>query len=111
MTSTSPPSPPPSLDLTKITTSQLSGYSLPFWRKSLILFVVSWMCLAATFSTTCLYPATENIAAEFGTTSEHINIANAGVLIAASCSSVLWVPLTVVRISASTHRVLGTIYT
>jgi len=76
----------------------LSGYSLPFWRKCLILFVVSWMTLAATFSISCIYPATEEIAAEFGTTSEAINVSNAGALIAASTSSLIWVPLTVVSI-------------
>jgi len=77
-------------------TLPLSGYNLPFWRKCLILFVVSWMTLAATFSISCIYPATEEIADEFDTTSEAINLSNAGALIAASTSSLVWVPLTVV---------------
>jgi len=85
------------------TVQPLSGYSLPFWRKCLILFVVSWMTLAATFSISCIYPATEEIAAEFGTISEAINISNAGALIAASTSSLIWVPLTVVSPLASTN--------
>jgi len=79
-------------------TQPFSGYDLPFWRKCLILFVVSWMTLAATFSISCIYPATEEIAAEFHTTSEAINVSNAGALIAASTSSLIWVPLTVVSL-------------
>jgi len=88
------------LSTTNESAQPLSGYSLPFWRKCLILFVVSWMTLAATFSISCIYPATEEIAAEFGTTSESINVSNAGALIAASTSSLIWVPLTVVSPSS-----------
>ena len=69
------------------------GYALPLWRKSLILFVVSWMTLAVTFSSTSLLPATPNIATEFSTTTEILNVINAGVLIAMGFSSFIWGPL------------------
>ncbi|THX37476.1 MFS general substrate transporter [Aureobasidium pullulans] len=69
------------------------GTDLPSWHKYVILFTVSFMCLAATFSSTCLYPATPEIAAEFGTTAEHINVTNAGVLLAMGSSSLLWAPI------------------
>ncbi|KAG9553382.1 MFS general substrate transporter, partial [Aureobasidium melanogenum] len=69
------------------------GMDLPTWHKCVILFTVSFMCLATTFSSTCLYPATPEIAAEFGTTSEHINVTNAGVLLAMGSSSLIWAPI------------------
>ena len=69
------------------------GMDLPSWHKFVILFTVSFMCLAATFSSTCLYPATPEIAAEFGTTPEHINVTNAGVLLAMGSSSFIWAPI------------------
>jgi MFS family permease len=71
-----------------------TGYSLPLWRKCLILFVVSWMTLAVTFSSTSLLPATPEIASEFSTTTEILNVINAGVLIAMGFSSFIWGPIT-----------------
>jgi predicted MFS family arabinose efflux permease len=71
-----------------------TGYNLPLWRKCLILFVVSWMTLAVTFSSTSLLPATPEIASEFSTTTEILNIINAGVLIAMGFSSFIWGPIT-----------------
>ncbi|EKV04567.1 MFS transporter, putative [Penicillium digitatum PHI26] len=71
-----------------------NAYGIPIWRKCLILFVVSWMTLAVTFSSTSLLPATPEIATEFSTTSEILNITNAGVLIAMGFSSFIWGPIT-----------------
>ncbi|BCS30226.1 putative MFS transporter [Aspergillus puulaauensis] len=71
------------------------GFDLPTWRKSIILFVVSWMTLAVTFSSTSLLPATPEIAEEFDTTAETLNITNAGVLLAMGFSTLLWGPLTI----------------
>lgn len=71
-----------------------TGYSLPLWRKCLILFVVSWMTLAVTFSSTSLLSATPEIASEFSTTTEILNVINAGVLIAMGFSSFIWGPIT-----------------
>ncbi|KAL4754488.1 hypothetical protein BDW72DRAFT_128058 [Aspergillus terricola var. indicus] len=72
-----------------------SGFLLPRWRKLIILFVVSWMTLAVTFSSTSLLPATPEIALEFNTTSESLNITNAGVLLAMGLSTLFWGPLTI----------------
>ena len=68
-------------------------YKLPTWRKCIILFVVSWMTLAVTFSSTSFLPATPEIAAEFGTTTEILNATNAGVLLAMGFSSLIWGPV------------------
>lgn len=77
------PSPPPAR----------TGRDLPSWRKYLILFVVSWMTLCVTFSSTSLLVATPEISADLSTTSEILNVTNAGVLIAMGLSSLLWSPL------------------
>lgn len=71
-----------------------SGYDIATWRKCLILFVVSWMTLTVTFSSTSLLPATPEIAAEFNTSTEILNVINAGVLIAMGFSSFIWGPIT-----------------
>ncbi|KAJ6141599.1 hypothetical protein N7470_009989 [Penicillium chermesinum] len=69
------------------------GFALPLWRKSLILFVVSWMTLSVTFSSTSLLPAVPEIGAEFHTSDEHLNVVNSGVLIAMGFSSFIWGPI------------------
>lgn len=71
-----------------------TGYAISTWRKCLILFVVSWMTLTVTFSSTSLLPATPEIATEFSTTTEILNVINAGVLIAMGVSSFIWGPIT-----------------
>lgn len=71
-----------------------NGYAIPTWRKCLILFIVSWMTLAVTFSSTSLLPATSEIATEFSTSKEILNVINAGVLIAMGLSSFIWGPVT-----------------
>ncbi|KAF3019259.1 hypothetical protein E8E14_005224 [Neopestalotiopsis sp. 37M] len=70
-----------------------TGNDLPSWRKYLILFVVSWMTLCVTFSSTSLLVATPEIAADLYTTSEILNVTNSGVLIAMGLSSLIWSPL------------------
>lgn len=79
-------------------TVQLSK-SLSSSRKWTILFIVSWMTLVVSYSSTCLFPAIDEIGAEFGVKAETINAANAGVLIAMGSSSFLWVPIA----NVSTH--------
>ncbi|OQD67368.1 hypothetical protein PENDEC_c037G01900 [Penicillium decumbens] len=71
-----------------------NGHSIPIWRKCLILFIVSWMTLAVTFSSTSLLPATPEIATEFSTSTEILNVINAGVLIGMGFSSFIWGPIT-----------------
>jgi MFS family permease len=66
---------------------------LPTWRKYLIVFVVSWAGLVATFSSTSILIATPEIAADLSTTSEILNVTNAGVLVAMGLSSLIWSPL------------------
>ncbi|KAL5338846.1 major facilitator superfamily domain-containing protein [Aspergillus crustosus] len=96
LVSSGPPSPTPSSLTSPDSDSQKHspGFSLPLWRKAIILFVISWMTLAVTFSSTSLLPATPEIAAEFDTTSETLNITNAGVLLAMGFSTMIWGPLT-----------------
>ncbi|KAI1077901.1 putative MFS transporter [Whalleya microplaca] len=70
------------------TTTELST-----WRKYFILFVVSWMAFVITSSTTSLFVATPEISTDLSTTSEIINITNAGVLVSMGLFSLIWVPL------------------
>lgn len=81
--SISPPTPP----------EDVGRVILPTWRKYTILFIVSWMTLIVAYSSTSLLPATPEIASEFSTTVEIINITNAGVLIAMGLSSFTWGPI------------------
>lgn len=90
-------SPPSDIDddvavLTAVTTT-LTAVNVPTSRKVLILATVSWMTLAATFSTTSLLPAIPEIATAYGTSVEAITITNAGMLLAMGLASFLWVPL------------------
>ncbi|KAL1891984.1 hypothetical protein Sste5346_007328 [Sporothrix stenoceras] len=78
--------------LTAVTTT-LSAASVATSRKVLILATVSWMTLAATFSTTSLLPAIPQIATAYGTSVESITITNAGMLMAMGLASFIWVPL------------------
>ncbi|KAH7060675.1 synaptic vesicle transporter [Macrophomina phaseolina] len=69
------------------------NYAHPLWRKSLIVFVTSWVTLAACFSSTSLFSAASEIALDLGTTFESVNISNAGVLLAMGFSSFVWGPV------------------
>lgn len=80
------------LTLTAVTTT-LSAATVTTSRKVLILATVSWMTLAATFSSTSLLPAMPEIAADYGTAVETLTITNAGVLLAMGLASFVWVPL------------------
>ncbi|KAE8389378.1 major facilitator superfamily domain-containing protein [Aspergillus alliaceus] len=71
----------------------IMGYEMPLWRKCVITFIVSWMTLVVTFSSTSLIPATPEIATEFNTTEETLNLTNMGVLFAMGYSSLIWGPL------------------
>jgi MFS family permease len=66
---------------------------LPLWRKYVVLFIVSWMTLVITFSSTSLLVATPEIADDLSTTPETLNVTNAGVLIAMSLAVLIWPPL------------------
>ena len=68
-------------------------YVLPTWRKYTILFVISWMALVITWSTSSLFVATDEISAQFHTTPTVLNIMNACMLLLMGFSSLVWVPL------------------
>lgn len=90
-TATLTPTPPPEKPQGPAETT--NQYDLPLWRKCMILFVVSWMTLAVTFSSTSYLPASPDIAAEFSTTTEILNYTNAGVMLAMGFSSMIWGPV------------------
>lgn len=89
----SPVSAPQPSDKPQDPSNSTKQYDLPFWRKCIILFVVSWMTLAVTFSSTSYLPASPEIATEFSTTTEILNYTNAGVLLAMGFSSLIWGPV------------------
>ncbi|KAF2140446.1 uncharacterized protein K452DRAFT_230155 [Aplosporella prunicola CBS 121167] len=72
------------------------NYAYPLWRKSLIVFVTSWTTLAATFSSTSLFSAASEIAKDFGTTQEKVNLSSAGILLAMGFSSFVWGPIGII---------------
>lgn len=72
---------------------RMTSDELPIWRKHMVVFVVSWMGLMATFSITSLLTAIPEIASELLTTVEVINVTNAITLIAMGVSSLIWSPL------------------
>ncbi|KAL0257431.1 hypothetical protein SLS55_008244 [Diplodia seriata] len=69
------------------------NYAYPLWRKCLIVFVTSWVTLAATFSSTSLFSAANEVAATYGVSAADVNVANAGVLLAMAFSSFIWGPI------------------
>ncbi|KAK6068267.1 major facilitator superfamily transporter [Seiridium cupressi] len=62
-------------------------------RKYVILFIVSWMTLAATWSASSIFIATPEISVEFHTTSDILTVLNAGVLTCMGISPLLWSPI------------------
>lgn len=68
-------------------------YVLPTWRRYTVLFVISWMALSITWSSTSLFVATNEISADFNTTPTTLNIINAAMLVLMGSSSLMWVPL------------------
>ncbi|KAL2209764.1 putative MFS transporter [Sarocladium strictum] len=71
----------------------VSKYELSRWRRYMTLFVISWMTLVITWSSTSLFIATDEIAHEFHTTPTTLNIMNSAVLVLTGLSSLIWVPL------------------
>ena len=92
-TASSPSPPPQPSEKPQDLSDTTKQYGLPLWRKCIILFVVSWMTLAVTFSSTSYLPASPEIATEFSTTTEILNYTNAGVLLAMGFSSLIWGPV------------------
>ena len=68
-------------------------FDTPMWRKCLLVFITSWMTLAATFSSTSLFIAADEIASDFSVATSEINLANGGCLLTMGLSSFFWVPI------------------
>ncbi|KAF9633492.1 hypothetical protein BFW01_g4386 [Lasiodiplodia theobromae] len=94
---TAAPSPPQPSELEsalrKLESNTNHNYSYPLWRKCLIVFVTSWVTLAATFSSTSLFSAANEVASTFDVSTADINVANAGVLLAMGFSTFIWGPI------------------
>lgn len=104
-TSTSPPSThnhnnnvEPTTDLSILEKSQTarSGMdsSIPFWRRCLIVFVLSWCCLGATFSSTSLLSVDVEIAKDLKSSTEAVNFSTAGLVFISGFGSFIWSPIT-----------------
>ncbi|KUI67747.1 hypothetical protein VM1G_11467 [Cytospora mali] len=84
----------PSPGVTRVSTRDSAPHAhLSMGRKVMILITASWMSLGATFASTALFPANPEVAAEFNTTTEVINYANAGLILAMAFASFIWNPL------------------
>ncbi|KAF2089028.1 synaptic vesicle transporter [Saccharata proteae CBS 121410] len=86
-------SPDPENAISKFASNTAHNYSYPLWRKCLIVFVTSWMTLASTFSSTSLFTASSEIAADFSTTATKVNLSIAGVILAMGFSTFIWGPI------------------
>ncbi|CAK3937891.1 synaptic vesicle transporter [Lecanosticta acicola] len=69
------------------------GYDSSTTQKCLVVFTTSFVTLAACFSSTSLFSAADQIAANYGTTAEVINASSAGVLFAMGLSNFVWGPI------------------
>lgn len=91
------PEPCSGSELTK-TETRASGFdcSIPLWRKWTIVFAASWATMAATFSSTSLLSAADEIAKDFQTTTAAVNLSTGGLLLVMGTSSLIWGPVGVV---------------
>lgn len=71
-------------------------YQCSAWRKRTVLFVASWMTLAATFSSTSLLSVADEIASEFSTSPVSVNVSSGALLLAMGLSSFVWGPISIV---------------
>jgi hypothetical protein len=67
--------------------------NIPFWRRCLIVFVLSWVTLCATFSSTSLLSVASEIAKDLNTTTEAVNLSTGGSLLVMGLSSFIWSPI------------------
>lgn len=67
---------------------------IPFWRRCLIVFVLSWCCLGATFSSTSLLSVDVEIAKDLYSSTEAVNLSTAGLLLVSGFGSFIWSPIT-----------------
>ncbi|OHW97350.1 major facilitator superfamily transporter [Colletotrichum incanum] len=84
---------------------------MPTWRKWVTLFVVCWMALPVTFSGSSILSATNEVAADFNTSTHAITTANAGVFIAMAMSALIWLPASNILGRRTTYLVANTVLT
>ncbi|GKT46353.1 efflux pump rdc3 [Colletotrichum spaethianum] len=84
---------------------------MPTWRKWVTLFVVCWMALPVTFSGSSILSATNEVAADFETSTHAITTANAGVFIAMAMSALIWLPASNILGRRTTYLVANTLLT
>ncbi|GKT57895.1 major facilitator superfamily transporter [Colletotrichum tofieldiae] len=84
---------------------------MPTWRKWVTLSVVCWMALPVTFSGSSILSATNEVAADFNTSTHAITTANAGVLIAMAMSALIWLPTSNILGRRTTYLVANTLLT
>lgn len=87
---------PPNLSTLEKSQTALSGTesAIPFWRRCLILFVLSWCCLASTFSSTSLLSVSVEIAKDLNSSTEAVNLSTAGLVLISGFGSFVWSPIT-----------------
>jgi hypothetical protein len=89
-------------DLSALEKSQtaVSGLNsgIPFWRRCIVVFVLSWVTLGATFSSTSLLSVGTEISEDLHTTPEAVNFSSGGLLLAMGLSSFVWSPLAAVSL-------------
>lgn len=81
------------LPLKRLDTAPSPYFTLPLWRKSLIVLITSWTTLSVTFASTSLFSAVDEIASDFNVSSQTISLSNAAVLLVMGCSSFVWAPV------------------
>ncbi|KAK4622138.1 MFS-type transporter ppsE [Fulvia fulva] len=69
------------------------AYNSSTAQKCLVVFTTSFITLSASFSSTSLFSAADQIAGDFGTTAVVINASSAGVLFTMSVSTFIWGPI------------------
>ena len=84
---------------------------MPSWRKWTILFVVCWMAMPVTFSSTSIMTVNPEIAETFGTEPTAISTANAGVFVSMALSALIWLPITTIIGRRSTYLVTTAMFT
>jgi MFS family permease len=91
--------PLPRSDIEKVASNASNFYySTPTAKKYAMVFAAGWVTLSATFSSTSLLVAAQEIADEFGSTTSVVNLSTGGLLLAMGLSSFIWGPISEVEI-------------
>ncbi|KAF2129405.1 putative MFS transporter [Dothidotthia symphoricarpi CBS 119687] len=80
--------------LRKIDTKASEIYdNIPMWRKCIVVFVLSWSVLSASFSSTSLLSASTEIARDLQTTEQVAKLSTSGLVFAMGLSPLIWCPI------------------